>query len=160
MKIRLTLTLTLALLALTAPALVVAQSRSPHLSLLLVYVRAGGFISPEPVQELTVYDDGMAILARRDGIVPAGKVCTAAADATQLTDLQTQLAAAGAFFLPDDPASTLPDGPSSTLTYFVPRPNSGRARANTFSYGGAAAAPYLQADKAVQTLIADLFPDC
>ena len=153
----------LAVLVLAARALsspVAAQAEKPHVNMVVVYDKEGGFIVPESVLELIVYDNGSAVLSRRDGLVPTGKVCTTSARAARVAALQDQLAAAGAFFLPSNPLSVPPDTAGVTLTFFVPRPASGRARANTFTYGAQASAPYLQADQAVQSFIADLFPDC
>jgi hypothetical protein len=158
MKIRWTLT-TLMLPALVLPSLAAAEA-SPHVNMVLIYNRLGGFIAPLPVHELTVYDSGEAVLARRDGQNPTGKVCFASATAARVAELQGQLAAAGAFFLADDPLSAPPDTSTATLTFFVPRPNSDRARTNTFSYGGAASALYQQCEQAVQSFISDVFPDC
>ena len=123
----------------------------------LAYVRSGGFPPVPAVAHLLVYSTGEAILTK----FPATfGYCEATASADQISKLQARLAAAGAFYLGDDLSTPVADVQDHTVTFFVPVGGKGRARSNSFSYLSATPGPYLEVEKAVESFIAAVFPDC
>lgn len=120
----------------------------------LSYLGSGGFPPVGSVALLTVYSSGESVL---DKI--GSRHCEGAAAADQVSALQAQLAAAGAFYLGDGPAGG-PDEQDITLTYFVPVGSRGRARSNSFTYTLQVQGPYAEVEKAVESFIAAVFPNC
>jgi hypothetical protein len=120
----------------------------------LSYFGSGGFPPIGSAAVLLVYSNGESVL---DKI--GSHRCEASASADQLSTLQAQLAAAGAFYLGDGPPPG-PDEQHITLTYFVPVGGRGRARSNSFTYTVQVQGPYAEVEKAVEGFIAAVFPNC
>jgi|GEM_PF-2781989 len=158
MKLRLAAAAVLTLaFATPAPSLSQAAAPPPRKLPVLAYNRIGGFPPVPAVAELLVYSTGEAILTR----FPASfGYCEASASAGQVSKLQAELAAAGAFYLDDDLVSPLGDVQDITLTFFVATGGKGRARSNTFTFTSAAQGPYPLVEKAVEGFIAAVFPHC
>jgi hypothetical protein len=135
-----------------------AQPPAVYTGPIVLYVQTGAFVANPPVLELTIYGSGEAFLSRSGAGRRPVKLCQAN-DPAHAAALAAQLDAAQAFFLADDPGSTLPDVAAVVLTYLVPR-GGGRARANTFSYGPLAQGQYLEAENAVRAFITQVFPHC
>jgi hypothetical protein len=106
---------------------------------------------------LTVYDDGEAILARKDTDEPDGEICTANVPAAYLEALEDTLRSAGALHLDD--AEAVPNLTRKTISFFVGPDHSARTRGNTFSYSRAEG-PYLIVAQAVSAVITDHFGGC
>jgi hypothetical protein len=135
-----------------ASARALAQPNVP----VMVYRQSGGFPPIPTTGEILVYTDGEAIFTK----FPASfGYCQAGASSARVSRLQSELAAAGAFFLRDGPPAN-PDEPLATMTFFVPVGDLGRARSNTFTYPVQAPGSYVAIEKVVQSFIADVFPNC
>lgn len=154
MKSKLALFLTI--LALLAPASLRAdeqnqpKSRSPFL---LVEVNNNGDVR----LLLTVYDDGEAILARKDGDEPDGEICAANVPADYLKAVETTLRDAGGLSLKD--AVQVPNTSRKTISIFIGPDYPGRTRGNTFTYF-TPEGPYLLVAQAISALIRDQFGTC
>jgi hypothetical protein len=155
MKIK--LAFLLSLLALLAPAALRADdppeprnSRSP---ILIAEINNIGDVR----LLLTVYNDGEAILARKDGDEPDGEICSTIVPAAGLETLKSKLSEAGALHLVD----AAPDSSTSrkTISFFIGPDHGGRTVGNTFGYSRAEG-PYLAVAQALGTLIVENFGGC
>jgi hypothetical protein len=106
---------------------------------------------------LTVYDDGEAILARKDGDEPDGEICSTTISAADLEVFENTLRDAGALHLPD--TSPVPDVTRKTVSFFAGPDYPARTHGNTFSYYRAEG-PYLVIARAMSELIGENFGDC
>jgi hypothetical protein len=140
----------------TTPGMAQSSAAPPPIGKrpVLSYFGSGGFPPIGSVALLTVYSNGESVL---DKI--GARHCEATASADQVSTLQAQLAAAGAFYLGDGPPPG-PDEQDITLTYFVPVGSRGRARSNSFTYALQVQGPYANVEKAVESFIAAVFPSC
>lgn len=125
-------------------------SRSP---VLLVEVNNSGDVR----LLLTVYDDGEAILARKDGDEPDGEICSATMSPADLEAFESTLQEAGALHLTD--ASPVPNVTRKTVSFFAGPDYPGRTHGNTFSYSRAEG-PYLVIARAISELIGKNFGGC
>jgi len=106
---------------------------------------------------LAVYDDGEAILTRKDNDEPDGEICSSIVPAAYLETLAATFREAGAMDLRD--VEPVPGFTRKTVSFFVNPGRSGLTHGNTFSYSRAEG-PYLNIALAINALIADHFEDC
>lgn len=156
---RVKLALLLSLVSLLSPATLLAHDdddggqRNSRAPVLLVEINSSGSV----LLMLTVYDDGEAILARKDADAPDGEICSSIVPADGLDVLGSTLRAAGALRLPDAP--TVPNSTRKTISFFIGADEHSRTHGNTFSYSKAEG-PYLTVAQAISKLIADNFQNC
>jgi hypothetical protein len=106
---------------------------------------------------LMVYNDGEAILTRKDADEPDGELCSTFLPADFLAALEDTLRDAGALRLRD--AEVIPDLTRKTISFFAGPDQQGRTHGNTFSYSRAEG-PYLIVARAVSTVIDSHFGFC
>jgi len=107
--------------------------------------------------QLTVYNDGGAVLARKDGDAPDGEICTATIPDAALAVFEDKMDEVDALQLPDQ--SPVPNTTRKTVSFFAEPGQSGRIHGNTFIYFRAEG-PYLTVAQAISELYADPFQDC
>jgi hypothetical protein len=155
MKIK--LAFLLSLLTLLAPATLRAddppQQRNSRSPILVAEINNNGDVRVV----LTVYNDGEAILARKDTDEPDGEICSAIVPAAGLETLKSKLSEAGALHLED--AASDPSTSRKTISFFIGPAHGGRTVGNTFGYSRAEG-PYLVVAQALGALIAENFGGC
>jgi hypothetical protein len=154
---RVKLAFLLSLFSLLSPATLLAhdedEQRNSRAPVLLVEINNRGNV----LLMLTVYDDGEAILARKDEDAPNGEICSSIVPAADLEVLGSTLRAAGALRLPDvDP---VPNSTRKTVSFFIGADEHSRTHGNTFSYSKAEG-PYLTVAQAISKLISNNFQNC
>jgi hypothetical protein len=106
---------------------------------------------------LIVYNDGEAILARKDADEPDGEICSAVVPPAGLEALRASLHEAGAHHLKD--AAPVPNVTRKTISVFIGPEAGGPSRGNTFGYS-AAVEEYLIVARALGVVIGENFGDC
>jgi hypothetical protein len=144
-------------LALLAPAALLAadphSQQAARAPVLLAEINNNGDVR----LTLTVYNDGEAILARKDPDEPDGEICSALMPADDVEALANTLHEAGALHLPNaDPVSNTS---RKTISFFIGPDQPARTRGNTFSYYRAEG-PYLDVALAINEVIIHHFGGC
>lgn len=127
-----------------------AAGRAP---VLLVEVNNSGDVR----LTLAVYDDGEAILARKDPDEPDGEICSAIVPAAGLKTLSRALLQAGALRLRD--GNPAPNLTRKTVSFFIGSDRRTWTFGNTFNYYSAEG-PYLPIAQAIGELINNNFGGC
>lgn len=142
------------LVALLIPAALLAEnpqtSRAP---VLFAEVNNSGDVT----LFLAVYNDGEAILARKDADEPDGELCTSFIPAGDLANYETTLREVGALRLRD--AASEPDFLRKTVTFFAGPDQQGRAHSNSFTYYRIEG-PYLTVQQTLARIISNHFRSC
>jgi hypothetical protein len=143
-------------LALTAPVLRADSQEDRQTSRAPVMVAEIGTNGDVSVL-LTIYNDGEAVLARRDSDEPDGEICVANVPAADLEVLAATLHEAGALHLADAPA--VPGVSRKTISVFIGPDYPARTHGNTFNYYRAEG-PYLVVGRAISSVLAKYFGGC
>ena len=144
----------LLLLAFLAPAALLAdKSETSRAPVLIAEISRPGDVR----LLLMVYNDGEAILARKDADEPDGEICETVLPADFLAALEDTLRDAGALRLRD--AEVIPELTRKTISFFSGPDQQGRTHGNTFGYSRAEG-QYLTVARAVSTVIDDHFGFC
>jgi hypothetical protein len=144
-------------LALTAPAVLLADSQEDRQTSRAPVMVAEIGTSSDVLVLLTIYNDGQAVLARRDSDQPDGEICVANVPAAGLEALQASLQEAGALHLADAPQ--VPGITRKTISVFIGPDYPARTLGNTFNYYRAEG-PYLIVGRAISTILANNFGGC
>ncbi|HEX5717447.1 MAG TPA: hypothetical protein VF179_14915 [Thermoanaerobaculia bacterium] len=144
----------LLLVALLSPSTLMAENQQPSRApVVLVEINSNGDVR----LLLAVYNDGEAILARKDTTHPEGEICIAAVPAEALAVLEETLRDAGALRLDD--AIEIAGLTRKTISFFAGPDQHGRTHGNTFGYSRAEG-PYLIVARAVQDVLNNHFGGC
>lgn len=141
------------LLALLVSASLQAQAPPSRSPVLLAEINLNGDVR----LLLTLYNDGEAILARKDADEPDGEICSAIVPADYLEAFESTFREAGALHLQD--AEPIPNVSRKTISFFIGPDKPGRTHGNTFSYYRAEG-PYLPIARALSAVIDDHFRGC